>query len=146
MTPIDERSRRLSDEPRGEPIVLPDGQTWTFFEPDVLAPGDAPVPRWTFGAEVAPGLDAALASAFDRVLAKIARARSEVDSRAAMLESAWFCLARNYEVSRDEFEAILLAPPPSGFDLAAMGEAMFGVVSDAMMRRAAAMRPMGMGD
>lgn len=102
---IPEASRRWDDFRGGRPIELPDGQIWSFYEPAaVVRKGRA---GWTFGANVAPDVDEVLSSRFSRVLYKWKRASTDADRASVVLEAAWFLLARNYNVTPAEFEAIV---------------------------------------
>lgn len=102
---IPEASRRWDDFQGGRPIELPDGQTWLFFEPEAMVrKGRA---GWTFGPDVAPDVDKVLSDRFSRVLYKWKRASTNADRSSVVLEAAWFLLARNYNVTPEEFEAIL---------------------------------------
>lgn len=99
---IDEASRRWPDFQGGRLIELPDGQTWCIYEPEAIVGGAG----WRFGA--APDLDAALSVGFARILAKWGRATDDTERACATLEAAWFLLARNYNVTAEEFERILM--------------------------------------
>lgn len=137
---IDEPSRRLRDEPPGRTIVLPDGQAWTFSEPEpAMRPveGDDGRPGlalgWTFGADLDLGLDAALSRAFATVVRKYDAAPDDRSRWAAFFEAAWFCLARNYELSREEFEAVLLSGGRA--DLARLGGELMDLIGTILARR-----------
>lgn len=102
---ISEASRRWDDFQGGRPIRLPDGDIWQFYDPQaVVRRGRV---GWTFGADVAPDVDAVLSDRFSRVLYKWKRASTDADRSSVVLEAAWFLLARNYNVTAAEFEAIL---------------------------------------
>lgn len=102
---IPEASRRWDDFQGGRPIELPDGQTWSFYEPQAkVRKGRA---GWTFGADVAPDVDQVLSDRFSRVLYKWKHATDDVDRAAVVLTAAWFLLARNYNVTDREFQGIL---------------------------------------
>jgi hypothetical protein len=100
-----ESERRWADWQGGQPIELPDGQAWFFFQPEARMRGLRP--GWTFGVGVPSDVDAILSDRLVRILRKCGRATCEADKTAAILEAAWFLLARNYEITPDEFEGIL---------------------------------------
>lgn len=102
---ISEASRRWDDFQGGRPILLPDNQVWQFYEPQaVVRRGRV---GWTFGADVAPDVDTVLSDRFSRVLYKWKRAGDDADRAAVVLTAVWFLLARNYNVTDREFQAIL---------------------------------------
>lgn len=104
-TPVHEHTRRWPDFQGGRPILLPDNQVWQFYEPSPkIRKGRA---GWTFGADVAPDVDQVLSDRFSRVLYKWKHARDDADRAAVVLTAAWFLLARNYNVTDREFQAIL---------------------------------------
>lgn len=116
MPLIDEASRRWDDFQGGRAIELPDGQVWSFYEPAaVIRKGRA---GWTFGVDVAPDVDQVLSDRFSRVLYKWKRATDDADRAAVVLTAAWFLLARNYNVTDREFQAILAngIPPALGVE------------------------------
>lgn len=101
---IDERSRRWPDFRGGREITLPDGGAWSFFEPQaVLRDGRT---GWTFDAPT--DIDAILSHRFWRILAKWGRATDDSERACVVLEAAWFLLARNYAITADELEGILM--------------------------------------
>ena len=100
-----ESERRWPDWQGGQPIELPDGQTWHFHEPAPLVRDG--IPGWTFGADT-PEQDAVLSARFGLVVARWGQATNDGDRAASILDAAWFLLARNYAVTRAEFGAILL--------------------------------------
>jgi hypothetical protein len=102
---IDEASRRWPDFQGGQAIELPDGQTWRFYEPAAMTRGG--MPGWTFGAGVPHDIDAILSDRFGRIVVKWGRAADDRERASAMLEAAWFLLARNYAVTAGEFERIV---------------------------------------
>lgn len=100
-----ESERRWADWSEGQWIALPDGQEWSFYEP-------APTMRdgisgWSFGADT-PEMDAVLSARFGLVIAKWGKATDDADRAAAILEAAWFLLARNYYITQTEFGSIIL--------------------------------------
>jgi hypothetical protein len=115
MTPLSEPDRRRAEFAGGTPVVMPDGRPWRLIEPAaVVRPvkggedGDGLMIAWDFG----PGLDAetddALGRAFQRAVAKIDRAGNDRDRACGVLEAAWLLLARNYDLSPEEFEDLVL--------------------------------------
>lgn len=133
MEKIDERSRRWDDFQGGRPIELPDGNFWQFYEPEtVLRNG---LEGWTFGADVPPDVDAVLSSRFSRVIYKWKRARSDADRASVVLEAAWFLLARNYNVTADQFEGILSLA--SGDEATTLGLELRRLVDEACDRATA---------
>lgn|GEM_PF-5183195 len=104
---IDERSRRWPDFQGGQAVALPDGQTWWFFEPAAVTRRG--VAGWTFGAAVPDDIDAILSDRFNRIVGKWSRAGHDHERGSAILEAAWFLLARNYAVTPAEFERIVAA-------------------------------------
>jgi len=106
---IVESERRWADWSEGRPIELPDGQTWHFYRPEPLIRDG--VPGWSFGAGT-PEVDAVLSARFGLVVTKWGKAADDADRAAAVLEAAWFLLARNYRLTRAEFGAIMLRAAP----------------------------------
>lgn len=140
---IPEASRRWDDFQGGRPIELPDGQEWRFCTPEPharLAHPDphgplVPVPSWTFGEHVDSLLDQVLAEKFAAILSKYAVAMTEAERTSAILEAAWFLLARNYNLSLAEFEGIMLLGVDWSDDRQiALGHAIGDLVDDVMMR------------
>lgn len=137
-TLIDEASRRWDDFQGGRPVLLPDGQTWWFFEPEAIVGG----PGWNFKA--APDLNVALSVAFGKILAKIDRAGNDEERACGALEAAWFLLARNYSVTPEEFEAIMLqAVSWTPAQLDALASAFASLIGIPAIRLVAVMRPGG---
>lgn len=134
---ISEASRRWADFQGGRPIELPDGNVWWFYEPAAFnrsADRGVVVPSWTFGAEVHPTLDLALAQSFAKIITRWSEAKAE-DKTATLLEAAWFLLARNYDINPAEFQAILsLASTQPEARQAALGKALGSLVDDACSR------------
>lgn len=110
-----ESERRWNDWQGGQPIELPDGQTWWFCAPEAQVRDGLPI--WSFGPGTPHDLNVGLSTAFRRILRKWTRATNDDDRAAATLEAAWFLLARNYQVSPEEFEGIL-----AGLDNRTQGE------------------------
>jgi hypothetical protein len=108
-----ESDRRWADfRAEGQPIGLPDGQTWWFAMPAaVVRDGKA---GWTF--EAPPDIDAILSHRFGKILAKWRRAADDGGRASVVLEASWFLLARQYAITQDELEGILS-------DMDAYGEA-----------------------
>ena len=102
---ISEASRRWDDFQGGRPIELPDGQVWEFYEPEALTRGGKP--GWTFGESTPRDIDAILSGRFTKLADKWGRAVDDSDRASAMLEMAWFLLARNYAITPSEFERIM---------------------------------------
>lgn len=100
-----ESERRWDDWQGGIPIELPDGQTWWFCAPEATVREG--LTGWTFGPDVPADVDRVLSWRFTRLIVKVNRAGNEADRAAAMIEAAWFLLARNYAITPDEFESIL---------------------------------------
>lgn len=100
-----ESERRWDDWQGGQPIDLPDGQTWWFYEPDATVHDG--MPGWSFGAET-PELDRTLSCRFGLIVASWGKAADDADRAAAILDAAWFLLARNYDVSRSQFATLML--------------------------------------
>jgi hypothetical protein len=135
-TTIDEMARRHDDFQGGRPILLPDGQAWVFCEPEAIVGG----PGWRWGA--APDLDVGLSVAFARLLAKIDRAPDDGRRACGALEAAWFLLYRNYNVSREEFEAIMLGGTAwNAGQIDALAAEFASLVGIAAIRLVAVMRP-----
>ncbi len=113
--PLTEPERRRVEFAGGTPVVMPDGQPWRLFDPHPVARpvrGDGDGGEWLIAWEFGPGLDAetndSLGRGFHRVLAKIDRAANRDDRACGLIEAAWYLLARNYVISQDEFEDLLL--------------------------------------
>lgn len=115
--PLTEPERRRVEFAGGTPIVMPDGKAWRFFEPrpvrcPVMGEDDdeGEMIAWDFGGE---GVDAetndSLGRGFQRILEKINRAENRDDRTCGTLEAAWYLLARNYVISQDNFEDLLLS-------------------------------------
>lgn len=102
---ISELERRWGDWSEDYPILLPNGEVWHFYSPEARTRGGRP--GWTFGADVPSDVDAILSNRLTRILAKLGRASDSRERSAVIIEAAWFLLARNYEITQDEFEAIL---------------------------------------
>lgn len=134
-----EASRRWDDFQGGRLIELPDGQTWEFYEPAaVVRKGRA---GWTFGADVAPDVDQVLSDRFSRVLYKWKRVSTDADRASVVLEAAWFLLARNYNVTPAEFEAILgPAANQSGEAQKSLGAEFRRLIDEACERAVAVLR------
>lgn len=136
---IFEASRRWDDFQGGREIMLPDGQTWSFYEPQAkVRKGRA---GWTFGPDVAPDVDQVLSDRFSRVLYKWKRASTDADRASVILEAAWFLLARNYNVTPAEFEAILGQAAEQDSDVQqALGVEFRRLVDEACDRAVACLR------
>lgn len=136
---IDEASRRWDDFQGGRAIELPDGQVWSFYEPQAkIRKGRA---GWTFGVDVAPDVDQVLSDRFSRVLYKWKRASTDADRASVVLEAAWFLLARNYNLTPAEFEAILgRAANQSGDDQQALGAEFRRLIDEACDRAVATLQ------
>jgi hypothetical protein len=114
MIPLMEQERRRVEFAGGTPIILPNREPWRFFDPHPVErdfhdeDGIAHVIAWEFG----PGVDAetndSLGRGFQRLIQKIDRADNREDRACGLLEAAWYLLARNYVISQDEFEDLLL--------------------------------------
>lgn len=113
--PLTEPERRRVEFAGGTPIVLPDGRAWRLFEPRPVRcemRGEHGVEDeaivWDFG----PGVDAetcdVLSQGFQKILTKIGRATNESDRASGILEGAYYLLARNYVICREEFEDLVL--------------------------------------
>ncbi len=100
-----ESERRWDDFQGGCPIELPNGEIWTFYAPEART--RAGRPGWTFGVDVPADVDAILSNRLTRILAKLSRAVFNEERASVMLEAAWFLLARNYNITQDQYEAIL---------------------------------------
>lgn len=132
-TAIDEASRRWDDFQGGRPIVLPDGQTWHFYEPAACVRSGRP--GWTFGPDVPDDVDAILSHRFGRLVRKWSRAQNKDDQASAMLEAAFYLLARNYALTLEEFEPIMLRASEWDADnQAALGEALAVLIGTACAR------------
>jgi hypothetical protein len=101
---IHEAERRWADWRYGQPVDLPNGETWHFYEPETVVCNSKP--GWTFEAPT-PEVDAELSRRFERLIGKWGRAKDDAERASAILEAAWFLLARNYAISRQEFESVL---------------------------------------
>lgn len=118
--PLTEPERRRVEFAGGTPVVMPDGAPWRLFEPRPVErdvhdeDGIVHVICWEFG----PGVDAetndSLGMGFQRVLAKIDRAENRDDRACGLIEAAWYLLARNYVISQEEFEDLLLRGATQG--------------------------------
>lgn len=115
IIPLTEHDRRRAEFAGGTPIVLPDGQPWRFFDPMPVKRSirgengeEGFVLAWEFG----PGVDAetndSLGQGFARVLEKIDAASNKADRTCGVIEAMWYLLARNYVISQDDFEDLLL--------------------------------------
>jgi hypothetical protein len=112
LTPED---RHRAEFAGGTPIVLPDGRAWRFYEPTPVVrevrggeDGNGFLIAWDFGSDLDAETNDSLGRGFQRILAKANRAANEADLACAVLEGAWFLLARNYKVTAEEFEDLLL--------------------------------------
>lgn len=135
MNKIDESSRRWPDFQGGRPITLPDGAVWWFATPEPLIrlTDDEAVPSWRFAD--APLVDAVLAGKFAAILLKIGNATTTKERTSATLEAAWFLLARNYRITPDEFESILMESAMwDDVDQAEVGRELGELVDDVMRR------------
>jgi hypothetical protein len=101
---IDESSRRWTDEVSGEAIPLPDGQTWVFHLPEAVAGEDL---AWSWG-DVPADLNTVLNAKLRASVRKYLSAGNDDDRTSGGLEIAWRLALRNYRLSHDEFEQILL--------------------------------------
>jgi len=136
---INEASRRWDDFQGGRPIELPDGQHWFFYEPEAMVRKGRV--GWTFGADVAPDVDTVLSDRFSRVLYKWKRATTDADRASVMLEAAWFLLARNYNVTADEFGGIVgRAAERSGEAQKTLGVELRRLVDEACVRGVSALQ------
>lgn len=138
----DERSSRRPEFAGGRPIRLPDGDAWAFFEPRpvvraVEGPDGSParVPSWTFGEDLDPTLDLALAGRFAALVGLHRAAATDEERAAVTLQAAGFLLARNYQISPERFAQILAgADRLPGSEQAALGDALRALISDACSR------------
>ncbi len=113
--PLTEPERRRVEFAGGTPIVLPDGQPWRFFEPKpmrCLVRGEDGADEFMIAWDFGPGVDAetndSLGRGFHAILEKINGAENRDDRACGMVEAAWYLLARNYVISQDDFEDLLL--------------------------------------
>ncbi len=98
------------------PIPLtPDGHPWRLYEPvpvmrDVRGEDGVEdrMIAWEFGPDLDAETNESLGRGFQKILVKIVNAESNDDRACGWLEAAWFLLARNYEITADEFEDLLL--------------------------------------
>jgi hypothetical protein len=115
---IDEQFRRRPNFAGGYAVMLPDGQTWEFFEPEVaMRPATDPrgrtvlAPAWTFGPDIDPETDRMLSAGLHRCFHETTLARDARLSEFHLLayrDAAWLMLSRNYVIDRGEFEALVL--------------------------------------
>lgn len=99
----------------GTPLLLPDGQAWTFFEPkpSLTRPG-----AWEWGGSLWAEEAVSLTNALYKILKRLTTA-TDVRERASQVSAlAWLCLARNYQITPGQFEAIMTAGP--------IGEGLWG--------------------
>lgn len=130
---ISEASRRWGDFQGGRPIELPDGQAWAFYEPEAMNRDG--LPGWTFGEGVPRDVDAILSARLTKLADKWALAIDEAERACAILEMAWFLLARNYAITAPEFEQIMaLATEWPEYRQKALGEQLLLHVGMACMR------------
>lgn len=130
---ISEISRRWDDFQGGKSIELPDGQVWWFYQPEAMIRDG--LPGWTFGPDVSPDIDAILSGRFSKIVDKWALAIDDEERACAVLEAAWFLLARNYMITPDEFEQIMaLASTWPDDHQKAIGEKLLLHVGMACMR------------
>jgi hypothetical protein len=119
---LSEAERRWPDFQGGRPIRLPNGEDWHFYDPE-------PAGRdWTFGPDVLPAVNETLSRRLHRILAKWQRATTDADRASSILEASWFLLARNYNVTQEEFEAILSEDDGQVGEVASLLLAHVGIV------------------
>jgi hypothetical protein len=142
--PCSEAARRRDDFLGGRPILLPDDEAWTFYEPTArpqpmaTARGRLPriAPGWSFGAGDAE-VDAILSGRFARLIRAWATAGDEPSRAAALLSCAWFLLARNYHITAEEFATLMAGV--SAWDEAEharLAESLFALMGDVCGRAA----------
>lgn len=130
---IDEASRRWDDWQGGRPITLPDGASWWFYEPEAMTRNG--LPGWTFGGAVPRDVDSVLSGRLTRITDKWACALDEGERASAILEAAWFLLARNYALTPAEFEQVMSGATAWPEDRQkALGDQLLMLVGVACMR------------
>jgi hypothetical protein len=102
MIPLE---RERPDAIPGIDIELPDSEVWTFAMPEARVATNALA--WSFGPDVPPDIDKILSHKLWKLSLKWHGASTDAEKAQSTLEIAWFLLARNYEITPEEFEGIL---------------------------------------
>ncbi|MDR3632625.1 MAG: hypothetical protein P4L84_02245 [Isosphaeraceae bacterium] len=110
----DERGLRRPEWAGGTPLLLPDGQAWWFYEPEPELVEEAGVSAvlWDFGL-ASDEENVALCDALYKVLGKLVRAETAEQRVSAVVELSWLLLARNYEITPEQYEKVLNVGPIS---------------------------------
>jgi hypothetical protein len=133
--PLTEPERRRVEFAGGVPIIMPNGVSWRAYEPEpVVRPSrnddgeDGFVIAWNFGDRLDDETNESLSQGWQKILNKIARATNDADRACGFLEAAWLLLARNYVLSQEEFEDLLL-PLASAKERRAKTKRLCGTIS-----------------
>lgn len=106
---LSESTLRRPEFAGGTPLLLPDGQAWWFYAP---VPSTTRLGAWEWG-NIPEDATVALTDALYITLCRLSAATDASERATHALTLAWLCLARNYEVSPDQFTAIMTASPGS---------------------------------
>jgi len=117
VDPIDEKLSRRPDFQGGRPIVLADGQEWSFPCPTIEF-----APRRQADGSVKVTLSTAYGAEFDRLVDAVSGEKTMGEEAQALFSLAIDLLDRNYALSPDQLFVLLRYPQDGMWSETALGQ------------------------